>query len=175
MHYSTIAAILLAATVAANPIASPALDEPAQPRGLTVTKEGVSPISDADLQQRGLTVTNKGLTPITDSDLATRAAALEASGIEKRDGIHRCGPRSGWTPIETHGDKIGFLDAITAYCNEVDGLKVPKGYKNAAQVDGITLTSGKKGSLTGKSISKLDIFFLFNRETRISSRFLRSS
>ena len=145
MHYSTIAAILLAATAAANPIASPALTESIESRGLTVTNKGLSPITDGDLQERGIRVTNKGLTPITDQDLEERDADIE----KRSTGIHNCGPRTGWMVIANRGDKLGFKDAVTAFCNEADGIKVPHTYKLAAQVDGLTLTNDKAGYLVG--------------------------
>lgn len=145
MHYSTIAAILLAATAAANPIASPALTEPIESRGLTVTSKGLSPITDGDLQERGIRVTSQGLTPITDQDLEERDADIE----KRSTGIHSCGPRSGWMVIENRGDKLGFKEAVTAFCNNADGMKVPHTYKFAVQVDGLTLTNNKPAYLVG--------------------------
>lgn len=102
MHYSTIAAILLAATAAANPIASPALIEPLESRGLTVTSGVLSPINDGKLQERDIRVTHESLTPINDRDLEERDADIEKR--YPRPKIHSCG--SDWQAIENRGDEM---------------------------------------------------------------------
>ena len=144
MHYSTIAAILLAATAAANPIASPGSTEPIESRGLTVTNLGLSPITHGDLQERDIRVTDLGLTPITDRDLDEREANIEKRYTGR---IHSCG--SEWMPINDSGSRPGFKSAVIAFCNNADGVKVPHNFRHAAQVDGLALTYHTEGYIIG--------------------------